>query len=262
MRILVTGKNGYVGSSLLSKLDSLFDFTYPNFYVGVGRDDFDLTDRKSTTDFLSKYGYFDVIIHTAICGGSRLKKDGNDVLVNNLQMFYNLMANTHRFGQLISLGSGAELNFPSDPYGLSKAIIADTISSHSKLNNIRIFGVFDENEWDTRFIKTCLKNYKNKIPMIIHQNKLFDFIYMDDLATIIKHIILNPNIKVVDACYKESYTLKEIAEYINTRNNHYCEIIVENKKLGSPYTGNYKNISKLDLIGLKQGINKVYDATN
>ena len=39
MRILVTGKNGYVGSSLLNKLESHFDFTYPNFIVGVGRDD-------------------------------------------------------------------------------------------------------------------------------------------------------------------------------------------------------------------------------
>jgi hypothetical protein len=85
---------------------------------------------------------------------------------------------------------------------------------------------------------------------------------MDDLATVIKHIILHPDIKIIDACYKESYTLKEIAEYINTRNNHYCEIKVENKKLGSPYVGNYKNLDGLDLIGLKQGINKVYDAIN
>ena len=251
MRILITGKNGYIGSSLISKLDST---------TGVGRDDFDLTDRESTNNYF-RDKHFDVIIHTAICGGSRLKEDGNDTLANNLKMFYNLMANTHSFGQLISLGSGAELNWPSDPYGLSKSIIADTIDSHSKLNNIRIFGVFDENEWNTRFIKTCLNNYKNKEPMVIHQNKLFDFIYMDDLATIIKHIILHPDIKIMDACYVESYTLKEIADYINTRNNHHCEVQIKNKKLGKPYTGNFKNYN-LDLIGLKQGINKVYDATN
>ena len=162
MRILVTGKNGYVGSGIINKLKA-----YNYDVIGVGRDDFDLTDRKSTNTYF-KDKYFDVIIHTAICGGSRLILDGNDVLANNLNMFYNLMANAHKFKQLISFGSGAELNFPSDPYGLSKSIIADTISSHSKLNNIRIFGVFDENEWDTRFIKTCLKNYKNKEPMVIH----------------------------------------------------------------------------------------------
>ena len=94
--------------------------------------------------------------------------------------------------------------------------------------------------------------------MVIHQNKLFDFIYMDDLVTIINFIILNPNIKLIDCCYKESYSLKEIAEYINTRNNHYCEIEVKNKKLGDPYIGNFKNYN-LNLIGLKQGINNVYN---
>jgi len=248
MKILITGKNGYIGSSLISKLDST---------IGIGRDDFDLTDRESTNNFF-RDKYFDVIIHTAICGGSRLKKDGNDTLANNLKMFYNLMANAHKFGQLINLGSGAELNWPSDPYGLSKSIIWDIVSSHSKLNNIRIFGVFDENELDTRFIKTCLNNYKTRKPIVIHQNKLFDFIYMDDLVTIINFIILNPNIKSIDCCYKESYSLKEIADYVNTRNNHHCEIKIKNKKLGNPYMGNYKNYG-LNLIGLKQGINNVYN---
>ena len=255
MRILVTGKNGYVGSGIINKLKA-----YNYDVIGVGRDDFDLTDRKSTNTYF-KDKYFDVIIHTAICGGSRLILDGNDVLANNLNMFYNLMANAHKFKQLISFGSGAELNFPSDPYGLSKSIIADTISSHSKLNNIRIFGVFDENEWDTRFIKTCLKNYKNKEPMVIHQNKLFDFIYMDDLVTIVNFIILKPNIKSIDGCYRESYTLREIANYINTLDNHICDIKLKLTNIGSPYTGNFKNYN-LDLIGLKQGIKQTYDKTN
>ena len=255
MRILVTGKNGYVGSGIINKLKA-----YKYDVIGVGRDDFDLTDRKSTNTYF-KDKYFDVIIHTAICGGSRLILDGNDVLANNLNMFYNLMANAHKFKQLISFGSGAELNWPSDSYGLSKSIIADTISSHSKLNNIRIFGVFDENEWDTRFIKTFLKNYKNKEPMVIHQNKLFDFIYMDDLVTIVNFIILNPNIKSIDGCYRESYTLREIADYINTLDNHCCKIKVNHNYLGTPYTGSFKNYN-LDLTGLKQGINKIYDKTN
>ena len=251
MKILVTGKKGYIGSSLISKLDST---------TGVGRDDFDLTDRESTNNYF-KDKYFDVILHTAICGGSRLKEDENDVLANNIKMFYNLMANAHKFKQLISLGSGAELNWPSDPYGLSKLIIADTISSHSKLNNIRIFGVFDKNELATRFIKTCLTKYKNKQPMVIHQNKSFDFIYMDDLVTIIKFIILNPDVKTIDCCYKENYTLREIADYINTLDNHSCEIKVNKTDLDIPYIGHFKDYG-LDLIGLKKGIKNIYNDRN
>ena len=132
MRILITGKNGYIGSSIINKLKA-----YNYNVTGVGREDFDLTDRKSTNTYFD-YKKFDIIIHTAIYGGSRLEKDGNDVLANNLKMFYNLLNNQDKFGQLINFGSGAELNNPSLPYGLSKAIIWDIIKNNSKLNNIRI----------------------------------------------------------------------------------------------------------------------------
>ena len=255
MKILVTGKNGYIGSSIINKLKA-----YNYNITGVGREDFDLTDRKSTNTYFD-CKKFDVIIHTAICGGSRLVHDGNDVLSNNIKMFYNLLNNQDKFGQLINFGSGAELNNPSLPYGLSKAVIWDIIKNNSKLNNIRIFGVFDENELDTRFIKTCIKNYKNRKPILIHQNKLFDFIYMDDLVTIVNFIILNPDIKSIDCCYNESYSLKEIAHYINGLNNHSCDIILKLTNTGSPYIGKFKNYN-LNLIGLKQGINKMYDKTN
>ena len=39
MKILVTGKNGYVGKSIINKLKG-YDIT------GVGRDDFDLTNKQ------------------------------------------------------------------------------------------------------------------------------------------------------------------------------------------------------------------------
>ena len=90
MRILITGKNGYIAKSLLASLDNYFDFTYPSFFTACGKDDFDLTNREDTTNWFRKYGYFDVVIHTAINGGSRLQKDDNNVLANNLKMFYNL----------------------------------------------------------------------------------------------------------------------------------------------------------------------------
>ena len=261
MRILITGKNGYIAKSLLANLDNYFDFTYPSFFISCGKDDFDLTNREDTTNWFRKYGYFDVVIHTAINGGSRLQKDDNNVLANNLKMFYNLLANNDRFGQLISFGSGMELNNPTDPYGLSKRIIWDIIKNDPKLNNIRIFGVFDENELPTRFIKTNLNNYINKKPLIIHQDKQFDFIYMKDLITIVNFIIANPHIKLINCCYKEHYKLSDIANFINKLDNHHCEIKIENKNLGAPYKGQFVDY-KLNLIGLKEGIKKIYNDGN
>ena len=257
MRILVTGKNGYIGSSIINKLKH-----YHHDIVGVGREDFDITDRESTNTYFTDK-YFDVVIHTAICGGSRLVEDENDVLSNNLKMFYNLLANQNKFSQLISFGSGAELNNPTSPYGLSKSIINDVIKGNPKLNNIRIFGVFDENELDTRFIKSNLTNYINKETLNIHQDRFFDFVYMDDLVTTINFIIFNKYVKVIDCCYEEHYTLKEIADYINKLGNHICDIRIKSNQTPNyiPYTGNFKDYG-LNLIGLKQGINNVYNGKN
>jgi len=256
MRILITGKNGYVGSSLLTKLS-----TPDNEVVGISRKNFDLTNRELTNDFFNNEVKFDVIIHTAVKGGSRLKVDGDDVISDNLKMFYNLLSNEDKFDQLINLGTGVELDYPNTPYGLSKNIIWDVIKDHDKLNNVRIFGVFDENEWETRFIKTCLRHYKNKEPIKINQNKQFSFIYMDDLVNIIKYIILNPTVKLIDCCYKDNYTLETIAQYINTLDKHNCEIKIEQTEPGSPYMGKFQD-HNIDLIGLKQGIKETYDRTN
>lgn len=252
MKILVTGKNGFVGKNLSNQLG--YEIT------SIGREDFNLTDREATNSWF-KDKYFDVVIHTAIVGGSRLKKDNSEVFYQNLSMFYNLLANQDKFNQLISFGSGAELGYPTDPYGLSKNIINKIIQTESKLNNIRIYGVFGKDEWDTRFIKSNIKRYINKEPLIIHQNKYMDFIYIEDLILLVKYIIQNPNVKVIDANYVQPYTLKDIALLINELDNHQCEVIIKENNLEKPYTGNLNEI-KLPYIGLEKGIKKVYEALN
>ncbi len=250
MNILVTGKNGFIGSHLIKKLNG-------HNIEGIGRNNFNLTNREEANNFFQNK-YYDVVIHTAIVGGSRLKEDDGEVFYQNLSMFHNLLANKDKFGQLISFGSGAELNNPSDPYGLSKNIINKIIKSENKLNNIRIFAVFNEKELDTRFIKSNIKRYINKESLVIHQNKLMDFFYMEDLTTLVQHIINNPNIKEVNASYFHTYDLLSIANIINNLDTHKCGIILKSKNEGQAYTSPFQEQLNLPLIGLKKGIVKMY----
>lgn len=248
MKILITGGNGYIAKSLSKKLDNVTLIT---------RKDFDLTNRNATNIWFQGK-HFDVVIHTAISGGSRLKKDNSDVFYQNIQMFYNLLENKYNFSKFIHFGSGAELNMVDSPYGLSKNVINRIANQEPNFYNIRVYGVFDENELDTRFIKSNIKRYINKQPIEIHQNKLMDFIYMEDLISLVKYYINNSIVpKVGEGCYRKKYSLLDIANIINDLSDYKVPINIQNKDLSLSYIG--RMIPSVNFIGLEEGVKKVYN---
>jgi len=258
MRILITGAKGYIGKALISNLQK-YNVT------SISRKDFDLSDRNKTNDWF-KNKYFDIVIHTAAKGGSRLKKDNEDILYQNLLMFYNLYENKNHYKKFIHLGSGAELNYPIDPYGLSKRIIRDIVTKEDNFYNIRIFGIFDSNELDSRFIKSNILRYLIKQNFLIHQDKEMDFFYMKDLITLVKFYLNNNNlVKEIECRYDKTYLLSEIADIINNCSNYNNKTIVKNSEKGLSYKGNssFPQIYNLSLIGLENGIketfNKIYE---
>ena len=252
MNILITGGNGYIAKSLILGLGD-YNIT------SITRNDFDLTDRIST-DIWFKEKHFDVVIHTAVEGGSRLKQDSSSIFYNNLQMFYNLYYNKSHFDKFIYFGSGAELENPSDPYGLSKKIINDFIKNEHGFFNIRIFGVFDENELNTRFIKSNIKKYISKKPIIVHQNKYMDFFYMEDLVKIVREYIIGNAYhslsKITECSYREKFTLLDIAYFINELGTYKVPVKLLDSSKSKDYIG--ETTPNLSLVGLKKGIQNVY----
>ena len=55
------------------------------------------------------------------------------------------------------------------------------IQNKDNFYNVRIFAVFDENELESKFVKTNIRHYINKENIEIIQNKYMDFFYMEDL---------------------------------------------------------------------------------
>tara|TARA_R110000764_G_scaffold179237_1_gene265322 strand:- start:577 stop:1383 length:807 start_codon:yes stop_codon:yes gene_type:complete len=224
MRVLITGANGYIAKSLYESLKDSFEITR------ISRVNFDLTDRNQCDYFFKTCAgnniRFDCVIHTAAVGGSRLKKDDDSVLVNNLKMYSNLTANERFFDRLIHFGSGAELSNPTDPYGLSKSIIAKLIQPHSSCLNLRIYGVFDENELDTRFIKSNMLRYINQKDFVLHEDTLMDFIHMEDLIQIVESFLNKQKNhyqwtrSVVNCVYTHKYKLSDILHMINKIDDH------------------------------------------
>ena len=109
-------------------------------WTGVTRIDLDLTDQNAVINYFKCHTY-DVVVHCAVIGGSRLKKDEGDVMWKNILMFENVVRVFK--GKLIYFSSGAALrgNPPTDPYGLSKWIIDRRIDTIPNTHSLRIWGV-------------------------------------------------------------------------------------------------------------------------
>jgi len=268
MNILVTGANGFIGSNIINQLK---DYT---LFKGT-RENIDLYNKKNIESFILK-NKINCVIHCAIEGGSRLKEDTSDILYKNIIMFENLISFYEHYDMFINISSGAEFdrknnilnyseyeiykNTPIDYYGLSKNIISKLSLSYNRTLNLRIFGCFGKNEPSTRFIKLNLNNYINRNPIIIHQDKWMDFIYIDDVCKIINQSIKKSIHGDINLSYTKKYKLSNIADMINQLNDYKVKIDIVESELGLSYTGNSNKLKNLNipLNGLTNGIYECY----
>lgn len=249
MNILITGGGGYLGKQIASYFSNKYHVTNPT------RAELNLLDVSFCKSFFANKT-FDVVFHTAITGGSRLQNDEFDVYEKNLLMFNNLLACKKNFGKLINFGSGAEIHARDTPYGLSKRTISNIIEQTHNAYNIRIYGVFDYEELSTRFIKSCIINCITNKPIIIHQNKLFDFFYMEDLLTVLQYYITSNSLaKTIDTVYPTKVSLLEIAKFICKQFdiNPSDAINIIDSSPGIDYIGK-SELPDLSFIGLEEGI--------
>jgi nucleoside-diphosphate-sugar epimerase len=254
MKILITGGNGYIAKSIHSYLYSKHDITL------ITRNDIDLTHREEVKKYFQDK-CFDIVIHTAVKGGSRLNPlESPEIVLTNLLMYDNLMRCQDKFNKFIHFGSGAE-DLANTPYGFSKYIINKLMKPNLKSVNIKIYAVFDENELDTRFIKSNIIRYINKEDIRIHQDKKMDFFYMEDLISLVEWLINQREeefpIQEINCSYLEKYNLTQIAEIINSLGDYKVNILVENEGLSPDYCAPHP-IMPFKLIGLEQGIKKMY----
>lgn len=254
LEILITGGNGYIAKSLTKALQQKHNITT------ITRQDFDLTCWASTSRFFHDK-QFDVVIHTATSGGSRLKQETDVVIRENLLMYRNLLNHQDKFTKFINLGSGAELDNPTSPYGLSKQAIAQHAALMPDFLNLRIYAVFDENELDTRFIKGNVMRYITQEDLIIHQDKYMDFFYMADLISLVDYFLQKEEwlIPEINCVYLEKYKLSDVANIINNLGKYKVGIDLTEPQEGEAYIGTYRGLP-IQLVGLEQGIKNVYSS--
>jgi len=216
MKVCVLGSNGFVGSNLLKDTD----------WNGVTRRELDLTDQHAVEKYFNEHKY-DVVIHCAVVGGSRLKLDDGDVAYKNILMFENVVRVFK--GKLIYFSSGAALrgNPPTDPYGLSKWVIDRRIETIPNAYSLRIWGCYGPGELPSRFSAVC----KREGHVVIDQDRYFDFIDIEDVRKIVKEYVNGNKIKKeCNLVYTEKLLLSQWAEKFGATWE-----IVDNSKMGESY---------------------------
>jgi len=274
-KILFTGGNGFIGRQIIPFLE---------------KDGYEVVRPRSTqvrlevdaevATLFEDGQLYDAIIHAAIVGGRRDIDDSAKVLATNLRMFETLYkyasGSTSKF---INLDSGASygrpssvpeptpINFgdviPSDPYGLSKYIIAKRVLSSPIGVNLRVFGCFGVHEESSRFFNTNINNYINHKPIRLLKDRKIDFIYANDLYKIIKYHLddMTTNYAPADmnCVYSEKYMLSDIAKMINRMGDHEVDVIMEGQYPEFSYCGK-SNTLPIKYDGLEKGIRECYEA--
>lgn len=280
---MVLGANGFIGKSTVQFLQHKEEYKV----IPVTRETVDILDEVRLREFFQK-NEIDVVIHCANQGGSR-KEYGKDIDVigNNLKMFFNIERCLSSCMRMINFGSGAQYDktrdlikvkeeefgqhIPHDAYGYSKYVMSKYIktrwnSGEKNILNPVIFGLYGkEEDYRFRFISNAIIKNIMKLPIVINQNVVFDYLFVEDYCRILEHLIedewemcecnITPNISI---------DLVQIAELINEIGSYRSEIIVKNKGNNYQYTGD--NTRLLEHIGrgfkftsYENGICKLYE---
>ncbi len=251
MKILITGGNGFIARHVAERLMS------EHAVDRLGRDALDLLDAERVAEHLRANRY-DIVIHTATydAAPAHSTKDPNKVLENNLKMFFHLARCSDFFGRMLYFGSGAEFgrpfwkprmneayfdaHVPADPYGLSKYVMNLHASRPgSKIYNLRLFGVFGENDdWRTRFLSNACCRAVFGLPVIMNQNRVFDHLYVKDLAEITRWFLdSEPRFHVYNVCSGEARDFLSLAQTVVRVSGKALKIAVKTPGLGPEYTG-------------------------
>ncbi len=272
-KVAIMGARGFVGKHLTEHLKNKY-LVFP-----VTRDDFSLLDEDKVKHFIESK-QIDIIIHCANEGGSRKANYETDVVKNNLKMFFNLERCLNKERKLITFGSGAQYNkarnlikiteqsmdeiVPEDAYGYSKYVISKYIKGKSNIYNPIIFGLFGRYEdYSFKFISNAIIKNILRMPIIINQNVVFDYLYIEDFLKIMDYLLENEcKYNEFNMTPSTSIDLLTIAQLINECSIYKSEIILNHEGLNYQYTGDnsrmLENIGGFEFTSYKDSIGELY----
>jgi UDP-glucose 4-epimerase len=149
-------------------------------------------------------------------------------------LVYDLRHYIHRMKE-----SYFDTHVPVDEGGFSKYIISRYIEQIDNIVELRIFGIFGKYEdYAIRFISNAICKSLFDLPITIRQNRLFDYIHIDDLMPVLHHFIHHQGTyKSYNITPDHSVELKQLAEIVKAILGKDLPIRIALEGMGTEYTG-------------------------
>lgn len=266
-KVMIFGGSGFVGKNLSESLHN-YQIIKPS------RNEVNVLDEKAVRDIL-RTETPDIVINAL---------DSNAVdnyFEERLRMFHNLAKYSTYYGKMIYFGSGAEYGrtmpikditeeevtriVPIDSYGFCLQQMTIYARASDNIYNLRLFGIFGKYElWQKRFISNSICKALYGYPITIRQDKLFDYLCIDDLVKMTEWIIANePKYHDYNAVSGKSILLSKIAELINEVGETRVPILIANEGVGKSYTASNTRIAdemgSFEAEEIKVSISQLFD---
>ncbi len=272
MNILLTGSGGFIGQNLKEYLKEKYTLFCPRSF------ELDLTKSDVVKNYFKLHD-IDLIIHCGSVGGVRGEEDKVSTIDENITMVNNLISFKKDETRVILFGSGAMYDksrdlekvreaeigkfLPNDLYGQSKMKIAEIVQNRSDILCLNIFACYGYNEKSSRFPSYAINQVLKGQDIIINQNVVFDYLFVEDMQRIVEYFINNiPQHKIINITPTQSISLLEIAKLVKEISCSNCKIEIKNPVMNNEYTGDnsilLQEIPNFHFTSMKDGLKKLY----
>ena len=269
--LLILGASGFTGKNIydfFSKQEDKYQLYAPS------HQELDILDEKAVAQYLSTTN-FDAVINCLDISGNP-----PDYVQKRLKQFANLYKYHDLYGKMIYFGSGAEYdrtlslcnvseedfnkNIPSDGYGLCLYYLSQITESSDNIYNFRLFGIFGKYErWSQRFISNAICKNLYGFPITIRQDRRMTYLDVEDLCRITQWAIeTKPQHHIYNAGSDKSYTLKQLAQYVNEYSERTVPVFVAKEGMAPEYTASCKRLSEecnIEYKNMGQSIKELFD---